>query len=496
MKRIEPIKPTSSESLSKKVVRGGIWVFALRITDRGLGFVRTIILARLLAPSDFGLLGIAMLAISTLDTFSKTGFDRALIQKKEGVESHLDTAWTVSAIRGGVLFLILYFSAPWVATFFNSPKGTLVIRVIAAHSLFSGLRNIGILFFQKELQFDKQFIYELSGTLVHLAVAISLAFILRNVWALVWGGLTANFVRLFMSYILDPYRPRIRFEKEKFRDLFSFGRWILCSTILVFLLTQGDDILVGKIFGVTALGLYQMAYLISNVPATEITHVISQVTFPAYSKLQDKTRKLTEAYSKVLQITAFLSFPIAALIFILAPEFTKIFLGEKWMSMVQALQALCIFGITRTINATITPIFQAIGKPHINTFGSGLQLVVFAALIYPLTTKWGILGTSIAVIIPNMLFMLYIMSKAANVFGRKLLHLTSPLFAPTTGTVAMSLALSLFKLEILIGESLIDFVILTLTGICIYLVMIGTIDKMFGCGLKHNLKQLVKQAAM
>jgi O-antigen/teichoic acid export membrane protein len=227
------------EPLSKRVVRGGIWVFALRITNRGLGFIRTIILARLLAPHDFGLLGVAMLAIATLETFSQTGFQAALIQKKENVESYLDTAWTVSAIRGIVLFLILFLSAPVIAKFFNSPQATLIIRVIAVSTLLSGFRNIGILFFQKELEFNKQFIYELSATLVDITVAISLAIILRNVWVLVWGGLAANFVRLFMSYMLHPYRPRIRFEKEKFQDLFGFGRWVLGSSILVFLITQG-----------------------------------------------------------------------------------------------------------------------------------------------------------------------------------------------------------------------------------------------------------------
>ncbi|MBW1612840.1 MAG: oligosaccharide flippase family protein, partial [Deltaproteobacteria bacterium] len=104
--------------------------------------------------------------------------------------------------------------------------------------------QFGILFFQKELEFNKQFFYELSATLVDLTVAITLAFILRNFWALVWGGLAANFVRLFMSYIIQPYRPRIRFEKEKFQELFSFGRWVLGSSILIFLITQGDDIFV------------------------------------------------------------------------------------------------------------------------------------------------------------------------------------------------------------------------------------------------------------
>jgi len=307
---VEPIENEIDQSISKplsnRVIKGGLWVFALRILNRGLGFMRTLVLARLLAPEDFGLLGIAMLSISTLETFSQSGFQAALIQKKENVESYLDTAWTVSAVRGIALFLILFLSAPVIASFFNSPEANLVIRVVALSTLLSGLRNIGIVFFQKELEFNKQFSYEFSATLVDLTVAITLAFILKNVWALVWGGLAANLTRLLMSYVLHGYRPRVRFEKEKFQELFGFGKWVLASSIIIFLITQGDDIFVGKMLGVTTLGLYQLAYLISNLPATEITHVISQVSFPAYSKLQDDISKLREAYLRVLQLTVFL----------------------------------------------------------------------------------------------------------------------------------------------------------------------------------------------
>jgi len=387
------------DSLSKKVVRGGMWVFALRFTNRGLGLVRTVILARLLAPEDFGLLGIAMLAITTLETFSQTGFQAALIQKKENVNSYLDTAWTVSAVRSVLLFVILFFSAPLVATFFNSPQATLVIKVIAVSTLLSGFRNIGILFFQKELEFNKQFTYEFSAALTDLAISISLAFILRNVWALVWGGLAGHFIRFIMSYLLHPYHPRIRFEKEKFKDLFGFGRWILGSSILGFLIVQGDDIFVGKMLGVTALGLYQMAYLISNLPATEITHVISQVTFPVYSKFQDDIQRLREAYLDVLKLTAFVSIPMAGGIFILAPEFTQIFLGTKWLPMVPAMQILVLAGLVRSIVATTGPVFVAVGKPKIETRWQIVRFSVLIVLIYPFTIKWGMLGMSIVVLL-------------------------------------------------------------------------------------------------
>ena len=326
------------KSLSEKVIASGLWVLALRIVNRGLGLIRTLVLARLLAPEDFGLLGIAMLSISTLETFSQTGVEAALIQKKENVYSYLDTAWTVSVIRGFTLFSILFLLAPTIAIFFNSPRATFVIRVIAISTLLTGCRNIGVIFFQKELEFNKQFSYEISATLVDLTVAITLAFLLKNVWALVWGGMAANLTRLFMSYRIHSYRPKVRIHKEEFLELISFGKWILGSGILVFLITKGDDIFVGKILGITALGFYQMAYLISNLPATEITHAISKVTFPAYSKLQDDISQLKDGYFKVLEITVFLSIPVAGAIFLLAPDFTEVFLGQKWLPMVSALQ--------------------------------------------------------------------------------------------------------------------------------------------------------------
>jgi lipopolysaccharide exporter len=488
MGQIQPVKPTSSEPLSKRVVRGGIWVFSLRITNRGLGFIRTIILAHLLAPHDFGLLGIAMLAIATLETFSQTGFQAALIQKKENVESYLDTAWTVSAIRGVILFLILFLCAPIIAKFFNSPQATLVIMVIAVSTLLSGFRNIGILFFQKELEFNKQFFYELSATLVDLTVAITLAFMLRNVWALVWGGLAGNFMRLLMSYILHSYRPRIRFEKENFQGLFGFGRWVLGSSILIFLITQGDDIFVGKMLGVTALGFYQMAYLISNLPATEITHVISQVTFPAYSKLQDDLPKLREAYLKVLQLTAFISTPLAGGIFILAPDFTQIFLGEKWMPMVPAIKALVLAGLVRSIQATTGPIFLAVNRPEIEPKWQTIRLFVLVVLIYPFSIHWGILGASIAVFFSTFVSTLGFAFVVLKITKCGIQSFFKMIALPFINALFMVLILLILKNSIPLIE-IWHFTLLIGVGIIMYLCITYLFDKMLNYGMQRLIKE-------
>ena len=471
---------TPGDTLSQKVVKGGFWVFFLRIVNRGFSLIRLIILARILSPNDFGLMGIALLTMSTLETFSQTGFQAALIQKKEDIESYLDSAWTVLILRGFVLFVILYFIAPYAAVFFNTPEAKPIIRVIGFSILFQAFTNIGITYFKKELEFNKEFIYQFSGTLADFIVAISAVLILRNVWALVLGLLAGNIVRCFVSYLIHPYRPHLSKDLGKAKELFGFGKWITGSSILVFLITQGDDIFVGKILGTTALGFYQLAYRISNMPATEITHVISQVTFPAYSKLQDNIPKLREAYLKVLQVTAFLSFPIAGLIFVLAPDFTKIFLGEKWMPMVPAMRVLTLWGLIRSIGATTGPIFQGVGKPRIATKLQFVRLIILAVIIYPLTIKWGILGASLAVllsILPVEPFTFYLTIK---IIKCRIWEFGKLIVLPILCVIFMSAAILAFKFFIFISVELFSFFVLVAIGAVAYISVAIAFDWLFG----------------
>ena len=476
-----------AETLSRKVVVSGVWVLALRILNRGLGFVRTIILARLLAPEDFGLFGIAMLAIATLETFSQTGFQAALIQKKENVEPYLDTAWTVSIIRGAALFLILFLSAPLISKFFNSPQATLVIRIIGISVLLSGLRNIGVVFFQKELEFNKQFSYGFSTTVVDLIVSVSLAFVLRNVWALIWGGIAANLTGLFMSYVLHEYRPKFTISKTKTKDLFEFGKWIFGSSSLVFLVTQGDDIFVGKMLGVTALGFYQIAYTLSNLPATEFTHVLSQVAYPAYSKIQDNAPKLREVYLKVFQLTLFISIPVAAAIFLLAPEFITIFLGEKWLPTVPLIRVLVCAGLLRSIAATTGPIFHALGKPKVETRWQIVRFFVLFSLVYSFTTKWGILGTSIAALLSIFVANLGFIFSVIKILKCTTLSLIKLIVIPSANAIiVLSAAFPLKKA--MHASQISGFILVAASTIFLYILVNYIFDRLF----KYNMNHLIK----
>lgn len=478
------------ESLSKKVIRGGLWVFFFRIVQQVFSFIRLVILARILEPNDFGLIGIALLTLAILETFSQTGFGAALVQKKHDIKGYLDVSWTITIIRGFVLFALLYFVAPYASEFFKAPEANLIIQIIGLSILLKAFINVGVVYFPKNLEFNKQFIYGLSAILADFVVAVLAALILRNAWALVFGCLAGNLTRLIVSYLIHPYRPRFSLDFGKAKELFGFGKWIWGSTILMFLLTQGDDIFVGKMLGVVALGFYQMAYRISNMVATEVADAISQVTFSAYSMLQDDPITLRNAFLKTLQVTIFISAPLAALVFIFAPEFTKIFLGDKWMFMVTAMQALAFVGLVKSIAATTSPIFLATNRPEVDTKLQLIQLLVLVTMIYPLSAYWGILGTSIAVLFSTLV--------ATFGCGFMVVKITGCEFKSFGKMIVLPLLCSIIMMVVVIilkgSMQLIGFLELSLligAGVISYFFLMFLFDSLLNYGIREIIKKSI-----
>ncbi|RPI70565.1 MAG: lipopolysaccharide biosynthesis protein, partial [Geobacteraceae bacterium] len=341
-----------SSSLISKIISGGLWSFSLRIVSRGMGLIRTIILARFLFPEDFGQIGIVITILTLLDCFSQFGFSQALIQRKDHDEQYLDTIWTASLIRSVMLFTVVFGAAPLVATFFEIDRLAAIMRAVAVSVLLGGFTNVGVVLLQKELNFKKIFLFESISSFAELTVSLTAAYYLRNVWALVFGGITVNLSRLLLSYLLSPYRPSLRIDMAKFNELFKFGRWVLFSGVVITMITQGDSIFVGKVFGATALGYYQMAFLISNLLATEITNTVSQVVFPSYSQIREDGQRIKEAFFRVFQFIVVISFPLSAGILVLSAEFSQLFLGEKWNGIVPLIQIMSILFSLRAFGGT------------------------------------------------------------------------------------------------------------------------------------------------
>ena len=478
-----------SSTISHKVIKGGFWILALRVSNRALGLLRTIILARLLLPEHFGVVGIAAVTISTIETFSQPGLGTALVQKKGSIEDYLDTAWTVSVIRSLLIFLVLYLLASYVAGFFNTPQSQIVLQIFAICVIIAGCRNIGVIYFQKELNFRKQYIYEFSATLGNLIVAIPAAFMLRSVWALVLGAIAGSIMRFIMSYVLHSYRPRMRLEREKFGELFGFGKWVLGSSILVFLVTQGDDIFLGRMFGATALGFYQMAYMISSLPTTEISQVISHVTFPAYAKIQDDPPRFGDAYLKVLQVIAFMAIPLTGGIFILASEFTEVFLGQKWLPIVPLIQVLVWAGLMRALMGTTSPVFYAAGKPRISTRWYLINFVVLGISIYPLSVFWGMIGISTAVLLSNSVATIGCIYETSKILRYDPIRFSKILIFPLV-SMFFCLCIVSWINNRLLYDNILELILLVVSGATVYVVATYLFDK----GFNYKMADLLKQS--
>jgi lipopolysaccharide exporter len=383
-----------TESIAGKVIHGGLWLFALRMLTRVVGFSRAVILAIFLSPKDYGLFGIAMLCLATLETVSTTGFRQALIQQHDDIKPFLNVAWTVNIGRGIGLFLILIFSAPLVTRFFNAPDAVLVLQVMALVALVSGFRNTGVIVFQKELRFKENFFYEFPAVIMDLAVSIVMAFSLRNVWALVFGALASACMRLIMSYAIHPHRPAIEFDGGKFRDLFTFGRWVTGSNLLLFIVTRGDDFVVARMFDTASLGIYQMAHRLSITLVSELNHAISRLMFPAYASFQGNDIRLKKAFLLTLNAVAGLSVPIVLVLFVFIPDFTVLVIGTKWKPIVSIVRILVIGGWLRSISAIWGALYLARGVPRNIFIKNLLRVVVTYAPIYFWASFFGVPGVA------------------------------------------------------------------------------------------------------
>lgn len=466
------------QSLSKKVIKGSFWIFALRFGQKILSFVRLIILAKFLSPQDIGLMGIALLTLQTLETFSQTGLQAALIQKKEFNPEFLNISWTLSILRGFGLVVFTFLCAPFVAKFFNSETSKLLIQAIGFSFLFQGFVNIGVIYLQKDLEFNKQFVFNFVSLFTDFFISLLFIFILKNVWALVIGKIAGDIAKVIASYFVHPYRPVLNFQFKKAKELYNFGRWIFGLNILVFLGTQGDSIFAGRFFGAISLGFYRLASTISNMPTTEITSIVSQVTFPAYSKIQGKIDRIKEAYLKTLYLTGILSFFIGTLIFVLMQDFTKIFLGGKWEPIVPITKILVFAGLVRSIQAIPGPIFQAMGKPKIDAMWQIIRVSVLGFSIYPLSVKFGVNGVSVSVLLSILITCFISHYTAVKTIKPSRTSFYKIILIPAAVSLVTIFLCGLLR-NIVPITGLLSFVLFFIFGALVYLGALYFIDKKF-----------------
>jgi len=382
--------------LNRRMVAGAAWMVLFRLTDRGIGFVSTLILARLLVPDDFGLVAMATSILAALELLGAFSFDMALIQNRTAARHHYDTAWTFEVIFGLTkCALLLALSVP-AAAFYSEPRITAVMQVLAVCALIQGFDNIGVVAFQKDLEFHKEFWFGLARKLAGFVVTIALAYTLRSYWALLGGMLTLRITSLLMSYRLHPFRPR--FSLSASRELFNFSKWLLLNNILIFANNRGADFVIGRLNGARALGIYSVSYEIANMPTTELVWPISRAVFPGYSRLAGDTPELARTFLQVIGLVALLTVPAGALIGLVAEPFVLLLLGPKWLDAVPLIQVLAVFGIVRSLHGPSGSIYIALGKPIVVALLQCIQLVIAVTLMVVLVPRLGAVGAGWAIL--------------------------------------------------------------------------------------------------
>ena len=475
------------DRLRGKIVRGSAWLGAQFALRQGLRFVRVVVVARIVEPGDIGLIGMAALAITLVRVLTETGLQQALIHRQEESRDTLDTAWTVLLIRNLVIAAIVAAGAGLVAGFFDEPRAAAVVRVTSIVLVLEAFTNIAAVMFQKRLDFRRQALYLGGGEIVEFVVTIVLAIVLRNVWALVYGWVAGAGARAIFSYVAEPRMPRLRMSGPVLRDLINYGKWMTASSILVYALLHGDNLIVGRFLGAIALGFYQIAFTVSNLPATAISHVISSVMFPAYSTLQDNRPRLGRLYLRSLRATAVLSVPVATLTVAVADIAVPVLLGDKWTPAVPVVQILCAYGLMRSLGATTGTVFLGIGRPDIRVRIQSVQLAIFVAAIYPMMKAWGLAGVAGAATAQAVIMSVYAVYRAARecqvAAGRVIEALLVPLVG---GGAVMAVVAGLRSVGALGGTGLFTLLVLSCAGTIGYIVVIAVYDSQRGFTLRSE----------
>lgn len=387
-----PVPDASPPSMGRRVLAGSLWIFLLRIFKQVIFLGRAVVLARLLTPRDFGLVGIGELAIMLLGVLTYTGVWEALVVKPNPSPRFVHTAWWLNLGRSTVIALALYGLAPFLAAQFQEPAAVAVIRVLALGQWLTGFTSLGITLLYKDLQFRPLFKFEAWGTVLDFLVAVAAAFWWRNVWALVLGTLAGIITRVIASYLLYPGRPQFTFDFQAARQLLGFGRWILLSGLAYFLLSRGTESLSGIFFGAAALGLYQMAARFALIPVHHFGEVFIGALFPALSLIQGDPEKLRGVFVKGLQAGAAIIFPLAILIaFILAPLLPRV-LGSQWQGVVPLAQVLSLGGAVQALLRTGPPLFLAAGRPEWQFYMDLTAAAGVGLLLLPLSRAFGLEG--------------------------------------------------------------------------------------------------------
>mgnify|MGYP002623692211 CR=1 FL=1 len=333
------------------------WTGLDKLGSHVIQFVISIVIARLLMPSDYGIIGMLAIFIAIAQTFLDSGFANALIQKKGRTEVDYATVFYFNFVISIVLYGIFYVSAPYIASFYEIPILTDVTRVVSLSLIINGLAIVQTAKLSIELNFRLQAIASIVSVIGSGLIGLWLAYIGYGVWALVFQNISHSFVRTIILWLFAKWKPLLVFSFSSFKQLFSFGSKLLASSLINTIYTNIYTLVIGKAFSSPAeVGFFNQGNHFSRLPMQIVQDVVIKVNYPILSELQDDNSRLVQTYKKLLRMPMFILFPILVGLCAVASPLIEVLLGAKWLPCVPILQVLCIgymFSPLTTINLNL-----------------------------------------------------------------------------------------------------------------------------------------------
>lgn len=349
-------------NLKQQTKRGLYWSFFNQFANYGMQFCVGIVMARLLSPSDYGITALPAVFMAVAYILQNGGLSGALIRKTDLSEKDLATAFYYSISVGIVLYVALFFSATWIADFYNTPVLVPLIRVTALGFLWGPLGTTQNVILNRKLDFKTPTKISIISRIVSAIVGISMAFIGYGLWALVISGLLSSFLSLIMNWYVVRWIPKTGWSKDSFKYLWDYGNKMMASSLLDTLYNNIAPVFIGKFYSPAELGVYNRAQGYAMMPSQNVTGVIQGVTFPVLSKMQNDNEALAHNYRRMLKATAFIIFPIMMMLSALARPLVITLVTAKWESCVILLQIICFQFMWYPVHAINLNLLQVKGR--------------------------------------------------------------------------------------------------------------------------------------
>jgi lipopolysaccharide exporter len=375
-----------------RMARGAVWMVALRLSVTLLGFVSTIVLARLLLPADFGLVALGTAMVAAIDLLTSFRFDVALIQNQAAGRDEYDTAWTLNQLLGLALALLLCVAAYPAALFYGEPRLAPIVFALAIGAVLDGLQNIGVVNFRRNLDFGREFIFTVSKKVVQVVVAAALAWEFRSYWALAAGILASSVTGVIASYAMEPYRPR--WSLARAAELFHFSKWLVVDNVIFFMRHRSPSVIIGRFAGPTAVGLFTLAYELATLAHNNLTAPIDRAMFPGYSRMAQDRELLKSSYLSVAGMTALVALPVAVGTASVAPMLVPILFGDAWLGAIPVVQVLCLGSSIAMLGGGTTAVYLGLGKPRLLVWLGATHVAIMLTVMALLLPKLGLVGAA------------------------------------------------------------------------------------------------------